>query len=306
MCETIRAGAELIIGEIGGRPNKKTLARARRRTPFGNAPPNNVYAYLEDETSPWVAELLSRVTGSLLPRLLADVHTARATPPELTNTDGDPLCLIKARLRLGDAARIADRLAEHPDIEVDPDDDARLIWFGREVPPGRQAAMLAEARAQLRARGHHDTDIADADRPQRWVRGQLHLHGDELRVEVNSHQRLDGLLTLLDELGARPTVIDRSQVDPTQDLPWSAGHRPLGGGLAPAEEGWERHWLDESVPALRGRTPRQVAASDDWPLLEGLLRQLEHDADVLAQNGKRGADTVWLREQLAMSADLFA
>jgi hypothetical protein len=37
--------------------------------------------------------------------------------------------------------------------------------------------------------------------------------------------------------------------------------------------------------------------------LEALLRQLEHDADLLAQTGQRGADVEWLREHLDMPTD---
>src|SRR5205807_10532602 len=120
-----------------------------------------------------------------------------------------------------------------------------------------------------------------------------------------SGQRLHRLLDLLRELSAEPTVLDQSHVDPARDLPWPAGYRALPGGLAPPEEGWERHWLDEPVPALRGRTPRQTADSDDWPLLEAVLRQLEYDAELLAHDCKPAPNTAWLRNQLDMPTDRF-
>jgi len=306
LCETIRAATDMLISHLGGgRPSRNAMARARRPAPFGSAPPHNVHAYLTEPASAPAVVLLSRVAGSLLPRLVAELHAARAATPAPTNTDGDPLRMIKARVRVHDPDDLTAQLADDPDFEADPDDPARLSWYGQQIPAAQAAAMLAEVRAQLRAQGHHNADITDPDRPQRWVRGQLRLHGDQLTVEVNSQHRLDRLLELLDELGARPTVIDQTTVDPTQDLPWPAGHLPLGGGLAPPEDGWEGQWLDEPVPALRGRTPRQAASSDHWPLLEGLLRQLEYDADLLALDGQRGADTAWLRDQLDMPADKF-
>jgi hypothetical protein len=304
--ETIQAATGLVTAELGGRrPGKRDLTQARRPARFGSAPPHNVYAYLHEPAPSVAAVLLGRVIGSLLPRLYAEVHTARAIPPGLTNTDGDPLCMIKARVRIRDAPEVAARLATHPDISTEPDGDGRMSWLGRDIPAGQRAAMLAEARAQLRAQGHPDAEITDPDGPQRWVRGQLRLRGDELTIQVNSRQRLRGLLDLLAELGAEPTVLDQSQLDPVQDLPWPAGYRALAGGLAAPEQGWERHWLDEPVPALRGRTPRQTADSDDWPLLEGLLRQLEYDADLHAYDGQPGADTTWLRNQLDMPSDRY-
>ena len=79
--------------------------------------------------------------------------------------------------------------------------------------------------------------------------------------------------------------------------------RPWG-GAAPASEGWEKHWLDEKVPALRGRTPRQAAQGKERPRLEALLRQAEYEAGLLAAQGKPGIDTAWLRHELATEAGL--
>jgi hypothetical protein len=85
---------------------------------------------------------------------------------------------------------------------------------------------------------------------------------------------------------------------PTKPTPDSA--RPAGQRAA---EGREKYWLDEPIPALYGRTPRQAATGQERPLLEALLRQFEYEADLLATDGKAGVDTAWLREQLDMAAD---
>jgi hypothetical protein len=300
MCETIRAAGETIVGEVAGKPDRRAAARARRPTPFAIAPPHNVYAYLQEPATPSVTERLSQVTGSLLPRLLGELQSARATPPAMTNTDGDPLRLIKARIRVRDAAQLEARLADHPDF--DPDGDGGWSWLGQHIPEAQHAAMFAEARAQLRLQGHPDGGIAESDGSKRWIRGQLRRDRDELTVQINSQQRLDRLIAILDECGAQPTIIDQSRVDPTQDLPWTPGQRVMRGGQAPVEEGWARHWLDERVPALRGRTPRETARSDDWPLLEGLLRQFEYAADT-AGNSPELDPTAWLRDQLDMPID---
>jgi hypothetical protein len=65
-----------------------------------------------------------------------------------------------------------------------------------------------------------------------------------------------------------------------------------------------RFWLDEKVPALSGRAPRQAARGPERPYLEAMLRQFEYEADLLAADGKAGVDTAWLREQLDMPSDL--
>lgn len=71
-----------------------------------------------------------------------------------------------------------------------------------------------------------------------------------------------------------------------------------------AAEGWEKFWLDEMVPALLGRTPRQAARGRERPYLEAMLRQFEYEADLLAVEGKTGIDTAWLREQLDLPSNL--
>ena len=68
-------------------------------------------------------------------------------------------------------------------------------------------------------------------------------------------------------------------------------------GRADVGGGWEPVWVDAPVTRLNGRTPRQTAASRNWPLLEALLRQFEYDADLLAAQGQRGIDTDWLRQR---------
>ena len=91
---------------------------------------------------------------------------------------------------------------------------------------------------------------------------------------------------------------------PAPDFAWPAGQRASQRDAADAAEGWPKYWLDEPVPALRGRTPRQAAAGQERPLLEALLRQFEYEADLLAAEGKAGIDTAWLREQLHMADEL--
>ena len=100
------------------------------------------------------------------------------------------------------------------------------------------------------------------------------------------------------------SLTSEKRIDPALDFAWAAGQRAAQGGAAAAAEGWEKFWLDEKVPALFGRTPRQAARGRERPYLEALLRQFEYEADLLAADSKTGVDTAWLREQLDMPCDL--
>jgi hypothetical protein len=303
IAETLTDAVEGLAQDLTGKSSKRAFRRARQPVPFGDAAPHNVTAYEVDGFDPQTAQLMSYVTCTLLPRLTVDLHDYRAEPPAVLNSDGDPMNVINARIAVRDPGTLAGRLADHADFRPDPDEPATLTWLGRAIPENQRAAMLADLRAGL------DPDNAGLapglgdNAPHRWVRGQLAVHGGELTVEVNSEERLSRLLKVLTDLGEAPSVIEESRVDPAQDLAWTAGPRPIPRGAAPAAEGWEKHWLDEPVPALHGRTPRQAVESDDWPVLEARLRQFEYEADILAASGQEGVDTAYLRAELRLPSN---
>ena len=236
----------------------------------------------------------------MITRIAADVHRYRATPPAIANTDGDPMCLISATIAVEEGT--IGKLAARPDFVRDSDEPDRVTWWGALIPDGQREAMMAEAMAQLRAQGHKEVEAPEG--PQRWVRGVLRVRRREITVEVNSVQRLTRLVEILRKVGADPVVTSEKRIDPALDFAWAAGQRAAQGGAAAAAEGWEKFWLDEKVPALFGRTPRQAARGRERPYLEALLRQFEYEADLLAADGKTGVDTAWLREQLDMPYDL--
>jgi hypothetical protein len=268
--------------------------------PFGHAEPHGVYADEQEPVSAEMASLIGKVAGAMITRIAADVHRYRATPPAMANTDGDPMCLIAATIAVAEGT--AGELAARPDFDLDSDEPDRVTWWGALIPDGQREAMMAEAMAQLRAQGHKEVEAPDG--PQRWVRGVLRVRGREITVEVNSQQRLTRLLGILRKIGADPVVTAEKRIDPALDFAWAVGQRASPGGAAAAAEGWEKFWLDEKVPALSGRTPRQAARGRERPYLEALLRQFEYEADLLAADGKTGVDTAWLREQLDMPSGL--
>jgi hypothetical protein len=247
-----------------------------------------------------MASLIGKVAGAMVTRIAADVHRYRATPPTIANTDGDPMCLISAEIAVEEGT--VAKLAARPDFDRDSDEPDRVTWWGALIPDGQREAMMAEAMAQLRTQGHRDVEAPAG--PQRWVRGVLRVRGREITVEVNSQQRLTRLLGILRKVGGNPVVTSEKRIDPAQDFAWPAVQRAAQGGAAAAAQGWEKFWLDEKVPALLGRTPRQAARGRERPYLEAMLRQFEYEADLLAADGKTSIDTAWLREQLDMPSDL--
>jgi len=293
--ESVDEAALAMLHALAGEPEAPPAP-----IPFGHAEPHGVYADDQEPVSAEMVSLMGKVAGAMITGIAADVHRYRATPPVIANTGGDPMCLISATIAVEEGT--SGKLAARPDFDRDSDEPDRVTWWGALIPDGQREAMMADAMAQLRAQGHQDVEAPDG--PQRWVRGVLRIRGREITVEVNSQQRLTRLLDILRKIGGNPVVTSEKRIDPAMDFAWPVGQRASQGGTAAAAEGWEKFWLDEKVPALFGRTPRQAARGRERPYLEAMLRQFEYEADLLAVDGKTGIDTAWLREQLDMPSDL--
>jgi hypothetical protein len=241
------------------------------------------------------------IVGSGMARLIAETAAYRLSGPRLQNTDGDPMVLVKATLAVDDLDAVTGRLAEHPDILPDEEAPGGFTWWGRALTEAEREPLLAQAASQL---GVDPSEIEADGVTQRWLRGRVARQDGHLVLEVNSLARLERFCDLLRDLGASPTVTGRTTVDPAQDMMLPRGQLIPAGLSREASQAWAQHWLDEKVPALKGRTPRQAALSDrHWPLLEALLRQFEWQQDMRqhadpAVSG--GGELAWLREQLQM------
>jgi hypothetical protein len=246
---------------------------AREPMPFGDAEPVGVLVDMAHPAPPQAALLYGMVTGELLSRIAAEVYAYRAEPPALRNTDGEPLCLITAKIAVSDGPRVTTLLGGRTGFETDPDDPASIIWYGLQIPDDQ-----AEAR------------------------GTLRVVGDQIVADVNSARRLDRLIRVLDGIGANPSVVEEKQIDPMPDLLWPGDEDVFSGGAVTVAADWEKAWLDEPVSALRGHSPRQAVLGSQRPKLESLLRQWEYDSDLLAAEGKQGIDTGWLRQELGIRA----
>lgn len=266
--------------------------------------PHGVLATVTEPSTPLVARFISMVIGSGMPQLLAFIAQLREEQPKMVNTDKDPLCLIKATVAVTDTAEVVARLTEHPDFRVE---DGTITWWGRELDALERETSRAELRAMLKTRGE-TTELSEPDTPQRWIRGSMTIGSDGLEVEVNSRERLERLLAVLTEIGSAPEVVKQLVIDPAQDMALPRIGSVIGAvSSEEAEEAWRRHWPDEQVPALGGMTPRRAARSEQRkPLLEALLREMEHDADQLAHRGRRAPDVESLRAELGMPANAFA
>ncbi len=179
----------------------------------------------------------------------------RFAPVTLTNTEGEPLAICEATVRLGDADKIVSSLDETYDRA------------DGEEPPRWHEHVKTHGMPRIRA-----TLVRD---------------GDTLRVETNSAERMDRVLATLVRLDPAMRVADDSRrpIRDTQEAAELAAQLPAPENALDRDRPevaemldefireYEAKWLDEPIPALDGHSPRQAA--DDPTRRSDLIKLLD-------------------------------
>ncbi|MFV0493472.1 SEC-C metal-binding domain-containing protein [Mycobacterium sp.] len=207
--------------------------------------------------------LIALLDGDPGPVELVEALSARFAPPELRNTEGEPLIMCNATLRVADPAALALSLDGAYERQDDHPGDAP-VWFEHVVTHGVQR-----------------------------IRANLELHDDHLHVHANSVARFDRVLAAVRAMDPSATLLEETR-EPAGDIKaiqqLAAGQPPapaqtLDPALDPALDSTiaaaldqmtrqhEKAWLDEALPALAGHTPRQCA--DDPSRRPDLIRLLD-------------------------------
>lgn len=195
------------------------------------------------------------------PEELVAALSGRFAPPQLQNTEGEPLVMCDATLLSSDPAALAELL----DTTYDRVDGEEGQWIEHVTTQGAER-----------------------------IRATLELDGEHLRVESNSEARLDRVLTRVRELqpGLTLTSEARKPIADVQEAMTRAPFRGTSATLDPDDpavaaaltefiRNQEQAWLDEPIPALAGATPREAAA--DPTRHPDLLRLLNsHDRPTAA------------------------
>ncbi|MDQ6840593.1 MAG: SEC-C domain-containing protein [Actinomycetota bacterium] len=215
-------------------------------------------------------------------------------------------------------------------LDDDPGGGALAAWYGAAIAAPRLANREGEAMILCSAAVTTDQpaeaihsvldQILDPEDDDTWtevwsepggdrlVRGTVRLDGDRLLLEANSEVRIERLLDAVTGVlpDARITADERINA---RDLITAGGDGrplpapgPLPAGIHEAVDqliqGKEIDWLDESIPALAGLTPRQAAEDptrrED---LESVLREMEPAAGAV---GGQGFDPRRIRRHLGM------
>ncbi|MCV7152097.1 SEC-C domain-containing protein [Mycolicibacterium pyrenivorans] len=199
----------------------------------------------------------------------------RFAPPTLANTEGDPLMICEAIIRVSDSAALQSALDDTYDRVEDAEPPQ---WFEHVTTHGMER-----------------------------IRATLVLDGETLRVETNSEERMDRVLAAVERLDPAMRILDgtRERVDDPRAM---AARMPATarGAIEPDDPeiaalldamilDYEAKWLDESIPALDGHTPRQAA--DDPTRRPDLIRLLD---SFPADAGRHGMNPDRLRTALGL------
>jgi hypothetical protein len=200
------------------------------------------------------------------------VHRAlHRPPPRLQNTDGEDLLPITDHFAIapGRRAEVDQRLEGMEGAERSTDEDGTVTFsFSRPGNPMEKS---------------WDNTII----------GSASIRGDELRAETNSLRRADALRERLEAAcGDALAHRRREQVDPTalfERAAKEAAETPMRraaeeptqpemlAALRDFKQAHYREWLDESIPALDGLTPRKAARTAKMkPRLVALVKDIEH------------------------------
>jgi SEC-C motif len=145
--------------------------------------------------------------------------------------------------------------------------------------------------------------------------GKLHVGDELLRVEVMAVSRIErvkGALAAADAgafefLGAQTDTLaeafaayEASRPGPSRDDD-PALTPELAALRAEFEERWHRAWIDQEIPALSGRTPREAARSRTLrPRLVALIKEMQADATRRREDGQPGCDFGWMWKELGL------
>jgi hypothetical protein len=260
--ESVRAGAGFTVRDLltGDRHDVRERAASRQLTPGMLVCARFVPA--GDTTQCFGGiEVISLAERDLLIALLDEAPdpvdlvaalSRRFAPPELRNTEGDPLAMCSATLQVADPAALLaalDAEYERQDDEPENSPAAGPQWLETVITHG-----MVRIRATLR------------------------LEHDRLHVETNSEARLDRVLATLQAMSPELTLIEE-QRQPAAEIREALSRSRLPSPssdsalnvLDPDDPGvaavldqvarqYEQAWLDDSIPALAGQTPRQAAA----------------------------------------------
>ncbi|MGH2670686.1 MAG: hypothetical protein ACRDH5_16520, partial [bacterium] len=240
--------------------------------------------------------------GMLFHHLWLD-HVALRPMPRVVTAEGDEVVLARVVFDVKDQGAVAAALARHPDLRRQ--DDGSYVWLEAEQAADRRPARRAARGIQLTS-----MRFGGGEEPRRSL-GTVVPEGRRLVLEATSRPRAERGRAMIEALAGSAVAYRATRY---QDV-GQALKRPPNPAAEPSKippeveakllgEFYEQHyrgWLDEPLPALGGRTPRQAAdLKSGRGKVISLLKAMENMAERQRRDGRPAYDFGWMWAALGL------
>ncbi len=216
--------------------------------------------------------------------------------PTLLTAEGDRWVFARAIFDVRDPEALAAALARHPDLV--PEGEGGYTWTEPATDFRRGVGRFVLEGGRL---------VLETQSPQRVERGRRFLEslaGAAVRFRVAEYEDAD---RALDRIAAARSARAGGGAAPHRSAGAGSGGvatipRQVEGDIVGAfYEQHYRRWLDEPIPALGGRTPREAARlRDGRPRLVALLQQFENLSARQRLAGQPAYDFGWMWAELGL------
>jgi hypothetical protein len=205
-------------------------------------------------------------------------HRRAPAPPRMVTPEGDAIVLSRVVFDVKDREAVAAALAGRPDLERQR--DGSYLWL-------------------------------QASPEQRRGLGRVALDRHRLVFEATSRPRAERGRAMIEALCGGAVAYRATSYE---DVGQAAKRRPAPARAAPeippevqaavVGQFYEEHyrkWLDEPIPALDGRAPREAAGlRSAHPQLISLLKGMENMSDRERRAGRPAYDFAWMWAELGL------
>ena len=214
---------------------------------------------------------------------------ARRPLPTSVTAEGDEVVLCRAVFDVRDRAALEAALANHPELERQ--DDGSYAWLAEKADEasfrrGFGTFVIEKRRVVLETMSR-----------QRAERGRALLEAAAGPAVAYRATSSESVARALDRRRARPGARDRRPARPVDEVPPEVAAEIV-------QAFYERHyrgWLDEPLPALGGRTPREAAGlKSARPKLIALLKDMENLSARERLEGRPAYDFGWMWGELGL------
>lgn len=261
-------------------------------------------AHREFKREPGGADLTAffKAHGMLFHHLWLD-HVALRRLPKIVTAEGDAVVLARVVFDVKDPAAVETALAGHPDLHRQ--DDGSYVWLEDAAPRRKRTARAGPAIEVTSMR-------LDGEEAPRRSLGVVVPGPSRLTFETTSKPRAErGRAMIEARAGAAVAYRATTYEDVGQALERRRDRPPRPSEIPPevqaelAGQFYEQHygkWLDEPLPALNGRTPREAASlKSSREKLISLLKAMENTSTRARREGRPAYDFGWIWEELGLA-----